>query len=194
MPEAMNENKLIPETPDMADVDPLDEDNLDGPMVQGWQCDDDGKAEWCIAQLRDAKATIDMWEAHYKEQFEKIKTREQHRIDVMTTYLRRYLISQREQGLTKSTKTTDKYSLPSGVLTLKRGGWDYTRNEQELVEWLRHADMGDYIKETVKYTPMWGELKKLTKTDDSGNVVLAETGEIINGVKAVMAPDSFKIE
>ena len=112
----------------------------------------------------------------------------------MQLYLRRYLIRQREQGLTKSTKTMDKYSLPSGVLTLKRGGWDYSRNDPELVDWLRRTGMDSYIKETVKYSPMWGELKKLTRTDESGNIVLAETGEIIEGVKAVMAPDSFKIE
>lgn len=156
--------------------------------------DDDAKAEWCLQKIREADASAKKFLDFYEQQIVQIKQRRDSYIQRMQLYLRRYLIRQREQGLTKSTKTTDKYELPSGVLTLKRGGWDYNRNEPELVAWLRHAGMDTYIKETVKYSPMWGELKKLTKTDDSGNIVLTETGEVVEGVKAVMAPDSFKIE
>lgn len=173
----------------------LDEDEEEtNDIMSTFIVDNDQKAEWRLQKIREADASAKKFLDFYEQQILQIKQRRDSYIQRMQLYLRRYLIRQREQGLTKSTKTTDKYELPSGVLTLKRGGWDYNRNEPELVDWLRRAGMDSYIKETVKYSPMWGELKKLTKTDDSGNIVLAETGEVIEGVKAVMAPDTFKIE
>ena len=181
---------LKPIEPDWLEEDEEEE----AAIMSTFVVDDDAKAEWCLKKIREAEQDSKKFLDFYEKQIQEIKQRRDSYIQRMYLYLRRYLIRQREKGLTKSTKTTDKYSLPSGVLTLKRGGWDYNRNEQELVEWLRHAGMDSYIKETIKYSPMWGELKKLTKTDDSGNIVLAETGEVIEGVKAVMAPDSFNIE
>lgn len=197
-----NGNKLFPDPPDMADVDPpdmgdvdpLDDDDLDVMMVQGWQCDDDGKAEWCLAQMRDAQSVISIMEAHYKEQMEKIRTREQRRIDVMITYLRRYLVMLRSKGVAHATKSADTYKLPSGTLEIRHGTWEYQRDEDAMVEWLRRADMDDYVKVVTKTTPAWGELKKLTTTQEDGSVVIKETGEVVEGVRAVLKPDTFSVK
>ena len=176
------------------EVDPLDDEELDGLLVQGWQCDDDSKAEWCVRQIRDAQDTLKRWEEHYTRQMEKIRKSQQNRIDTMTVYLRRYLIHQREAGLVKSTKTADSYHLPSALLELKHGTWEYQRDEDTLVQWLRNADMDDYIKVVTKTSPNWAELKKLTTTKETGEIVIKETGEIVEGVRAILKPDTFNIK
>ena len=178
----------------MLESDWEDDDEEESTFVSTFIVDDDAKAEWCLGKIREIEKSQQMWLDFYNSQIDRVKKHHDRVVDRMKLYLRRYLVMQREKGLVKSTKLADKYTLPSGVLTLKRGGWDYNRDDTELLDWLRQANMTNYIKETPKYTPMWGELKKLTKTDDNGNIVLAETGEVVHGVKAVMAPDSFEIK
>ena len=180
------EKKLLP------DPDLLDDDDLDEPLVEGWKCDNDEKAEWCLRMIKSSEEEIKRWEAHYAAQLEKIRTYHQRRIDTMTTYLRRYLLQQREAGLVKQTKTQVSYKLPGGTLRLKQGSWEYQRDDEQLCAWLQSSDMTELIK--IKTSPDWAGLKKLTMTTDEGKVVLAETGEVIPGVTAAMKPDSFVVE
>lgn len=169
-----------------------DEDETMSPLVDGWVCDDDGKAEWCLKQIRDAEDTIKRWEEHYAQQLDRIRKAQQRRIDTMTVYLRRYLLMQRDAGMVKSTKTQDSYGLPSGTLRLKHGGVEYKRDDDKLVAWLQDTELDALIK--VKLSPDWAGLKKLVSAQADGNVVLTETGEIISGVTAVQKQDSFVIE
>ena len=157
-----------------------------------WACDSDEKAEWCLYMIRKANESIKSWEEHYNQQMERIRQREQRKIDRMNLYLRKYLMALRERGLTKATKTADSYALPSGTLKIKRGTWDYQRDPEALVNWLELEELGEFVK--IKKEPKWGDLKKLTVTMDNGDVAMKDSGEIVQGVRAVMKPDEFVIE
>ena len=82
----------------------------------------------------------------------------------------------------KTTKTTEKYRLLSGTLTLKKGTVKATVDDAKLVPWLRENGYGDLVK--VEESAKWGELKKL----------LAYTGEIVEGVTAYETPATFTVD
>ena len=145
-----------------------------------------------MARIRAAEQTVKNWEAHYKRQMDGIRKREQRTIDWMSMQLRRYFLKQKENGLVKSTKTADSYALPGGTLKLKHGSWDYQRDADQLLAWIQSEGMEDLVK--VKLEPKWAELKKQTITMANGDVVMKDSGEIVQGVRAVMKPDEFVIE
>ena len=184
-------NKQPGEMPEILDWED-EEDDLFTFSDDAWTCDSDEKAEWCLSMIRAAQQTVKNWEAHYAKQMDGIRKREQRRIDWMSMQLRRHLIKQRDAGLVKSTKTADSYALPGGTLKLKRGTWDYQRDAEQLVAWIQSEGMEDLVK--VKLEPKWAELKKQTITMANGDVVMKDSGEIVQGVRAVMKPDEFVIE
>ena len=91
----------------------------------------------------------------------------------------------------KATKTTEKYRLLSGTLTLKKGGVKTKQDDEKLVAWLRANGYGDLVK--VEESAKWGELKKLL-TFTGEIAAITETGEIVDGVTAYMAPDTFSVD
>lgn len=91
----------------------------------------------------------------------------------------------------KATKTQEKYRLLSGTLVLKKGGTKAKTDDEKLVPWLKENGYGDLVK--VEETAKWGELKKLLAY--TGEVAtIAETGEIVEGVTAYEAPDTFTVD
>ena len=188
MSEIKKPDETMPEVLDWED----EEDDLFTFSDDAWTCDSDEKAEWCMARIRSAQQSIQNWEAHYKRQMDGIRKREQRTIDWMTVQLRKYLMRQKEANLVKSTKTADSYALPGGTLKLKHGTWDYQRDADALLAWIQNEGMEDLVK--IKLEPKWADLKKQTITMTNGDVVMKDSGEIVQGVKAVMKPDEFVIE
>ncbi len=184
-------NKQPGEMPEVLDWED-EEDDLFTFSDDAWTCDSDEKAEWCMARIRAAEQSVKNWEAHYKRQMEGIRKREQRTIDWMSMQLRKYLMRQKEANLVKTTKTADSYALPGGTLKLKHGSWDYQRDADQLLAWIQSEGMEDLVK--VKLEPKWADLKKQTITMANGDVVMKDSGEIVQGVKAVMKPDEFVIE
>ena len=91
----------------------------------------------------------------------------------------------------KKTKTTEKYNLLHGTLTMKIGGAAFTRDDTKLVAWLKENGHGELVK--VKEEPAWGDLKK--QLEVVGSVaVIKETGEILEGVEVTQAPYTFKVD
>lgn len=91
----------------------------------------------------------------------------------------------------KATKTTEKYRLLSGTLTLKKGGVKTVQDDEKLVAWLKANGYGDLVK--VEESAKWGELKK--RLSFTGEIAaIADTGEIVEGVTAYTAPDTFSVD
>ena len=91
----------------------------------------------------------------------------------------------------KATKTTEKYRLLSGTLTLKKGTVKANVDDAKLVPWLRANGYGDLVK--VEESAKWGELKKLLAY--TGEIATIEgTGEIVEGVTAYETPDTFTVD
>ena len=93
----------------------------------------------------------------------------------------------------KSTKTQDTYQLLSGKLVRKRPSVTFEVDDAKLLEWLDSTNREDMIKTTRK--PAWAEIKKLLTGDaETGLAVIEETGECVDGIKAVETPGSFDIK
>ena len=91
----------------------------------------------------------------------------------------------------KTTKTTEKYRLLSGTLTLKKGTVKATVDDAKLVPWLRENGYGDLVK--VEESAKWGELKKLLAY--TGEIAtIQSTGEIVEGVTAYETPATFTVD
>ena len=92
----------------------------------------------------------------------------------------------------KKTKTTEKYKLLSGTLTLKIKEPKAVYDETDLINYLKANSLDGYIKTEVK--PMWGEYKKNLKYEDN-MVIDTKTGEVVECIKLVEQPEEFpKVE
>lgn len=144
----------------------------------GFSITDDRSAEWALGKIREAKAEQEKWEAFYSEKLEAVRKECQNTIDFMTHHLRRYFLTQEH----KVTKTgIEKYSLPSGELTLKPAGIDYKRDEIAMLAWCE-----EHLPEAIKVTRKagWAEVKAHIK----------ETGEIPDGVEPFETEPTFSIK
>lgn len=93
----------------------------------------------------------------------------------------------------KVTKTQQIYALPSGKLILKQPPTQYSRDDDALTAWLKSSGRDDLIE--VKTSPKWGDLKKHgVRALGGGQCILADTGEIIDGVTAVTPDPVFQIQ
>lgn len=188
----MQYNDKIMTAPEPETDDWYDEDEDVG-IPSAWVCDTDSKAEWCISKYRDAERELKNWTAFYQEQLAKVQKRCEATMNTMLVYLRGYYKTQEANGHAKLTKTAGKYALPSGTLTMKRGTWEYKRDDDKLVPWLEaRPELKDLIK--VKQSADWAGLKDKTSTLEDGTVILTETGEVVDGVGAVMKADTFELK
>jgi len=154
--------------------------------------DDDTKAEWAIAKIKQAKAENERIKiacenaiAAYEARIEKAD----NKLVQDTGYLEHMLRGYFEIVSKKVSKTQATYQLPSGSLKVKFGGISYTKDDSKLVAWLK-TNADQFIK--VTETPDWAGLKK-SITVANGQVV-DENGEIVDGVVAENKPDTFIVE
>ena len=146
---------------------------------------DDRKAEWCLAKIREAEEEKQRWIEFYDGQKEKVvKTCERKR-----AYLEQLLRIFFDQCPKKETKTQASYQLPSGKLVMKRQAPEFERNNELLLPWLKE-NLPALVK--VEESPDWGNLKKhLTVVGDKA---ADPDGEIIPGITVVERPDVFRVE
>ena len=155
---------------------------------------DDRCADWAVRKIADERAEYDRLKALADEQIAAITEKldaAKRRLENGTAFLTSCLSSYFQTVPHKTTKTTEKYRLLSGTLTLKKGGIKTKQDDTKLVPWLKANGYGDYVK--VEESAKWGELKK--KLIFTGTVAtVAETGEIVEGVTAYEAPDTFTVD
>lgn len=155
---------------------------------------DDRCADWAVRKIAEEKAEYsrlkdlaDQQIAAINEKVEAAKRRYENGTNFLTSCLADYFRTVPH----KTTKTTEKYRLLSGTLTLKKGGVKAKTDDAKLVPWLRANGYDQFVK--VEESAKWGELKKLlTFTGEIATV--AETGEIVEGVTAYEAPDTFTVD
>ena len=156
-------------------------------QYQGFNITDDHLAEWAINKIKEAHGDTAKWQAHFAAQLEKIKAANQSTIDFMTGALGSYFATVPH----KKTDTQEKYALPSATLIRKKQEPDFQRDADKLLAFLDKQKMDGFVK--VARSADWAALKPLT-TVDGESVVLVETGEIVDGVKAVARPDKFDVK
>lgn len=155
---------------------------------------DDKTADWAIRAIAKEKAEYDRLQALADAQIEEIKARaeaEKKRYENATEYLKGKLLEYFQTVEHKQTKTTEKYKLLSGTLTLKKAAQTMEPDKPALADWCIENGYTDLVKTEI--SPKWAEIKK--KLEIKGNnVVVTETGEVIACVKVVEKPGEFDID
>jgi tellurite resistance-related uncharacterized protein len=155
--------------------------------------DNDKKADWAIEKIKDERAEFERLRkialdriAELNQRVEELQARTDRRTGNLKALLMDYMQTVKP---TKQTKTQTQYELLSGKLVWKKQQPLYERDETALLSWAK-ANAPDMVQ--TKESVTWGDLKKLT-TLDGEKVVLAETGEIVDGVVAVPREDVFEV-
>lgn len=161
---------------------------------QGFEICTDTEAEWALRTIAQDEAERDRLNAvcenmlrHYEAEME----RNNQKCEQSTAYLRGQLEAYFERVPHRKTKTQEIYALPSGKLALKIQGPDYERDDDALINWLEDNRYDDLIEYSRR--PRWGELKKRLSASGE-NAVYAETGEVVQGLKAVARAPKFVIQ
>ena len=158
------ENDTLPE--EALDTEVIEDEEL-LPHEDGWVCSTDEAAD--------------------------ITTKYDTTIAFFESKLRGFLRMRSDEGMTTSTKTIlAKYKLPTGSLELKAGTYEYIKDDEALVDWLKKAKMEEFVQ-TI-YKPDWAGLKKTVTVMPDGKIAIDETGEIVDGVTAQKKPDSFVVK
>lgn len=159
-----------------------------------WRITDDGCADWACRKIAEERAELarirELAEAQIARIEEKLAAAER-RCENGTRFLTSKLAEYFETVPHKTTKTKASYRLLSGTLTRKFGGASMEKDDSKLVEFLKASGNLEFIKTEEK--PKWGEYKKRLEIM-GGSVVDTETGEIVEGVKAVEKPDTFTVD
>lgn len=156
--------------------------------------DNDITADWAIGKITEAFAERDRLVAiadakikELQEQKKALVEKAESANGYLTGKLYDYFQTVKPSTATK-TQTT--YKLLSGTLVLKKQQPEFVRDETAMVAWAK-ASAPTFVK--VKESVDWAELKKQTTVDGEA-VVLAESGEVIPGIKAVQREDVFEVK
>jgi len=157
-----------------------------------YQIDTDKKAEHAVKQIkkwREETARLLTNADDEIAELQEAKKKLQERQEAREGYYKALLHAYFETVEKATTKTQASYKLLNGKLVLKKQQPEYLRDEAALVGWAKQAAPAFVqVKESVN----WGELKKLTALDGEA-VVLAETGEVVQGIIARERPDVFEV-
>ena len=152
---------------------------------EGWFCENDQDAEWCLLQIRRAQAEKERWKAHYKEALASVTASCDETIARMEHFLRGYF----QTVPHKRTKTEENYALPSGKIMIKTQDIAYEYDETEVMEWLKSKGKG-FIK--TKEELDWSGLKDTLTV--MGETVADGDAEIIPCIKAIEREPVFKVQ
>ena len=172
-------------------LDELEQVDL-GTVEQGerapFRITDDRCADWAIRKIAEERSEYNrLKELADQQKVEAARRRMENGTAFLTSCLADFFNTVPH----KTTKTTEKYRLLSGTLTLKKGTVKATVDDSKLVPWLRENGYGDLVK--VEESAKWGELKKLLAY--TGEIAtIQSTGEIVEGVTAYETPATFTVD
>ena len=148
----------------------------------------DQEAEWVIEKYNEEilekaryKESIQAKIVSLQEKLRKLEDEERQAKEWRDSYLIEYFETI-DDKFKKKTKTQEKYRLPSGEIIKKYPGPEFKRDNNKLLDWIKANGMKDYVE--IKESPKWEELKKKTKVAD-GQVIIEDTGEIVEGVQVI---------
>lgn len=155
-------------------------------LPAGFAVTDDRSAEWAVNRIKEHRAEVEMWKAHYAAQLERIKARSESSIAYLEGLLRAYF----ETVPKRESKTQARYTLPNADLILKAQQPAYEIDEGTVLAFLEKEGGGAHVKTTK--TVDWAGLKKTLMVVD-GEAVDGETGEIVPGITVTERPDKFEV-
>jgi hypothetical protein len=167
-------------------------------IEEKWSIKDDQAAEWLIdktnedlAEIRRLKISIADRIDTLQEKLQKENDKEEQIINNRNFLLAEYFNSL-DDSFKKSTKTQQKYRLPSGSIIKKYPSPKFERDNLQLTNWVENANL-PFIK--VKKECDWANLKKVVEVAGD-KVIYKETGEVVDGVFVVQqdATIEFKEE
>ena len=176
---------------------------------KGFTIDSDALADWAIKTIRMDEEDSDRLIKDIKDEVALLEARileEEEKKERKTSFLRFKLEEYFQSVPRKSTKTQESYRLPAGTLVLKKGGYAYEPDNDELVDWLEANGKGNLVKTAKKAD--WAALKKgcsveiVPAIDVDGNVIDGmdtfvlrdEDGKEVKGVKVSQNADTFDIK
>ena len=181
-----------------------DEENV----ADEYQIDNASEADWAIEKILEERHRRDCFIETAKEKIEKLKAqidRETKRCDNATSFLSMKLANYLENSdvPTKKTKTQESLNLPAGKVVIKfpkskivmaRNGNDVSKSKEDsaFVKEIESID-DKYIKTTKSVD--WAKLKKdLTMDEESGIVMLKDTGECVDALGIEIGVKSVEIK
>lgn len=163
----------------LKDLEPAEE------AKEGWVCETDQDAEWCLLQIKRAQAEKERWKSHYKAALESVTASCDETIGRMEMFLHGYFKTVPH----KHTKTEENYALPSGKIMIKAQDVTYEYDEPEVIAWLKAHGKG-FIKTTESLD--WDAMKKTLTV--MGETVADADAEIIPCIKAIEREPVFKVQ
>lgn len=160
--------------------------------TEGFVIDTDQKAEWALKKILEARAEKERLTSLVNSEIDLLNVRQaeiDRRYENETGYLMSKLSEYMQTVNCKATKTQATYELLSGKLVMKFAKTELKENP-ELLEWCKQ-NAPEYVK--TKEEVMWGEFKKNLEATEEG-VILANTGEFVEGVAITEKPAVFDIK
>lgn len=167
------------------EFDPFYAENIQEGDASRFVIDDDRKADWAVRRIAEIQQETKAWKDYYKAQSDKMVQDAESRIAYFTAMLGDYFATVPH----KATKTQESYKLPSGKLVLKNRADDYERDDEQIIAWCA-ANAPEYVQNVPKLK--WSELKKQIAPDGE-EMVLAETGEVVPGIKRIERDREFTV-
>lgn len=159
---------------------------------------DAASAGWAIRKLKAARAQFEDYKNAAQARVEEIQRdveKEAESLkqteDYFSGLLRMYFNTLPEE-LIRRTQTLDKYKLPDGMLKVKHVKPSIVPHRDAALEWAKANHYEALIKTTEDID--WKTLKSHLSVDNAGNVILDETGEIVDFVSVDAAYDEFIVE
>lgn len=163
---------------------------------EGFMVTNDLKADWCLDKIREHKEEYKRFETVAKDKIQQLqevlkreKEKMENEVSFFESKLQRYFHTVEDSA--RETKTQKSYKLPSGQLIVKFPNPQFKRDNNKLAEWLENNEMNQYIQ--VKKQAKWGELKKATDVVN-GQVVVRDTGELVEGIEVVERDPEFQVK
>lgn len=168
----------------------------DSPERDGFVIDDDGKADWAVRKIKEEQdeylrlcEIADAQIEEIKDKIDNAKKRYENKTEYYKSLLAGYFETVEHKKSPKGAQ--ESYQLLSGKLVKKQGGVKYDYDDKNLIDYLK-ANAPDLV--AVKESAKWGEFKKRTKLTPGGEVINAETGEVLGFIKAAQQPDTFDVK
>ena len=167
-------------------------ENINEIETEEFVIDSDQKAEWALRKILEAKAERERLTYLVTLEVDTLKAKQNDidkRYENDTGFLKAKLSEYMKTVNCKSTKTQSTYQLLSGKLVFKHPELKLKESDG-LIDWCKQ-NAPEYIKHTEEVA--WGEIKKNLNITPGG-VVLADTGEIVEGVDIIEEPGKFDVK
>lgn len=172
-----------------------DYDDLLTAEHDGWVCRNDQQADWAVKRMRFAARKRDRLIAGIRDEIETMESRIREVEEAYqneTAFFRGQLDMFMASAECESTKTQQKYELPSGaILRRKNRQPEFIRDNEALLAWAEDYGDSDLVK--VTKAPNWAEIKK-GAVIDGDHLVDKGCGEIIPGVIVTQREPEFIID